>query len=333
MIKICEISGPDSSIPYPVNGDGGRERVIEWLSKDLSKVSDLYLLAQKDSQLDNVKILEVSHSDGLNAKEFYKNFSESMTVIECDILHVHHPEYLIFSNHIKATQIILTHHGYFQNMDKYRAKYDFEETYVSKYLKSVMSDKGKGFTIYNPIPISEYPFSEDIYSKKDLLFIGSCDKKVKRLDIALEVARRLKCKLIIGGTASMELQKKLMSIAYVDYQGEVNQEKKLFLMRNVKAVICPSDSPEAFCLVAAESNVLGTPVLCSNKGGLPEVVENKISGYICKTIDEYVNAFAKLDNLVYEKIRASACNRFDSSMISLEYLKLFKLLIKEKSEI
>lgn len=321
-MKIIEISGPDSSIKYPIKEDGGRERVIEWLSKEFGKEQNVVVVAQRGSYIPNCDIIEVHHKCGLKPEEFYSTFCQNNDRLQCDILHVHHPQYLLFSQHIESQHIVLTHHGFFKGMEYYRDRFSFSETYVSCYLQSIMDPNFVGSTIYNPIPREEYPLIE---SEKliDLLFVGDCDKKVKRLDIALYVASTLNLKLFVAGKASASLMTILKNAPNVKYLGEIDQETKLKLMSQSRAVICPNDAPEAFCLVAAEANAVGSPVLCSNNGGLPEVINHGISGYICKNIDDYIFYFNKLDELSPKLIRNNVMSKFESKKIAEDYLKLF----------
>jgi glycosyltransferase involved in cell wall biosynthesis len=327
-LKIVEVSGPDSSIQYPIFKDGGRERVIEWISKELGKSQKVTVIAQNGSQIANCEILGVPHTTGLEPTEFFDTFRNNYDVLECDILHIHHPKYLLFSEYIKAKNIVLTHHGLYKEMEYYRHNYTFTETYVSHYLRSIMDIDSSGFTIHNPIPTNEYPLLNND-KEFDLLFIGDCNKKVKRLDIAISVAEIANIKLLVAGKAENDLIRQLDTLSFVTYIGEVNQTTKLDLMSKSKAVICPNDAPEAFCLVAAESNAIGTPVLSSNNGGLPEVIEHGFSGFICNTLEDYTHYFGQLNTLSSDNIRKVVLSKFDISLISQNYLNLFHNLLVE----
>lgn len=326
-LKIVEVSGPDSSIRYPIVKDGGRERVIEWISQELAKTQIVTVIAQSESHIDSCEILGVPHTEGLEPSNFFQSFKQNFETLECDILHIHHPKYLLFSEHIKARKIVLTHHGLYKDMGYFRENYYFMETYVSHYLRSVMDINSSGVTIHNPIPSDEYPLIEN-KKEFDLLFIGDCNKKVKRLDIALSVAERMNIKLLVAGKADDNLVSQLDKLPFVRYIGEINQAKKLDLMSKSKAVICPNDAPEAFCLVAAEANAIGTPVLSSNNGGLPEVIEHGQSGFICTTKDEYVSAVQNLDKFNPLAVRNHCIENFDIKLISNQYISLFKELLK-----
>jgi L-malate glycosyltransferase len=77
------------------------------------------------------------------------------------------------------------------------------------------------------------------------------------------------------------------------------EDTVLFLGRSnqIDEILCFSDlfllpsEQESFGLVALEAMVHGVPVVCSNVGGLPEVVDDGISGFLCPLGD--VNTMAE----------------------------------------
>jgi glycosyltransferase involved in cell wall biosynthesis len=50
-------------------------------------------------------------------------------------------------------------------------------------------------------------------------------------------------------------------------------------------MVVPSIWPEPFGIVAAEAMMRARPVVCSNRGGLPEIVTDGICGYIVDPSD------------------------------------------------
>jgi glycosyltransferase involved in cell wall biosynthesis len=58
-----------------------------------------------------------------------------------------------------------------------------------------------------------------------------------------------------------------------------------YLMYKAKAVVMPSIAPESFGRIPVEANRLGVPAIVSSSGGLPEVIEDGVTGYIFKSSD------------------------------------------------
>ena len=71
------------------------------------------------------------------------------------------------------------------------------------------------------------------------------------------------------------------------------EDAVLFLGKSnqIDEILCFSDlfllpsEQESFGLAALEAMVNGVPVICSNVGGLPEVIENGVSGFLCPVGD------------------------------------------------
>lgn len=71
----------------------------------------------------------------------------------------------------------------------------------------------------------------------------------------------------------------------VEYLGFVNDESALNdLYKEAVVTLVPSQVPETFCMVAAESIFRGTPVIASNFGALPETI-----GQCGMLVDDFAN--------------------------------------------
>jgi glycosyltransferase involved in cell wall biosynthesis len=90
--------------------------------------------------------------------------------------------------------------------------------------------------------------------------------------------------LKIAGTGPLEAQLKAQAARkhpnQVTFLGHVNGRRKLDLIRRSCFSVVPSECFEAFGLSAAESLANGTPVIASRIGGLTEVVEDGVSGFL-----------------------------------------------------
>ena len=98
--------------------------------------------------------------------------------------------------------------------------------------------------------------------------------------------------------------------------------------------LLPSEQ-ESFGLVALEAMIHSVPVVCSDVGGLPEVVENGYSGYLCPVGD--TNAMAEKSIYILEneerheqfKKQAYECSKkFDIKNVIVHYENLYEEAIK-----
>ena len=94
--------------------------------------------------------------------------------------------------------------------------------------------------------------------------------------------------------------------------------------------ILPSET-ESFGLAALEAMACNVPVISSNTGGLPEVIESGFSGYMSNVgdIDDMANNALKiLNDLETFKINArKTAEKFDIHVVIDDYIKLYKSLL------
>jgi glycosyltransferase involved in cell wall biosynthesis len=150
----------------------------------------------------------------------------------------------------------------------------------------------KSVTIPNfaPSPPPNIPSSG--YSNY-FLFVGAIEKH-KGILILLELFKELRtvldAKLIIVGAGSLtryvqefiaknSLGKNILLLNFV------NDAKLYSLYANSLALLLPSIWPENAPLVALEALSVGTPVIASNKGGLPEILRKVNKDFIFNNVE------------------------------------------------
>lgn len=82
------------------------------------------------------------------------------------------------------------------------------------------------------------------------------------------------------GKMKQELEEKSEDLEKVTIHGYVSDEKLEELYRNSKAVVIPSRWRENNPLVALEAKAYGAPLIVSDRGGLPELVEEGETGFV-----------------------------------------------------
>lgn len=145
---------------------------------------------------------------------------------------------------------------------------------VSEATQNILKENGiKSQIIYNtfdirlykdcPPPAEDSPLGKEI---KNILFVGK-PSYGKGYDLFLSLSRNKLFKnynfKTIGGDNKLD---------YSDTLKEIKQ---------ALTVVVPSRWPEPFGRVALESVMMGVPVLTTDRGGLPEIVEDKKFGYVC----------------------------------------------------
>lgn len=116
---------------------------------------------------------------------------------------------------------------------------------------------------------------------------------------------------IIGGAGDEELQFLVSDMGlsgYVTLEGRVSQAKVFKMMSEASLLLMPSVE-EGIPNVAVEAMALGLPVLSTDCGGVPELIENGVEGWVVpmrnpKAMADAVMAFSEL---AMEEINAVRC--------------------------
>jgi glycosyltransferase involved in cell wall biosynthesis len=109
--------------------------------------------------------------------------------------------------------------------------------------------------------------------------------------------------------------------------GVADKKKKITLMTNALCVLIPSQIDETSSLVAMESLYCGTPVVASNRGALPSIVEHGITGYICRTEEEMEQAVKNVHKIDRTKCMKVAESRFSADTMVKHYIELYEKII------
>ena len=135
-------------------------------------------------------------------------------------------------------------------------------------------------TMRNPLPVGTvYELCGE--GEDYVLYFGrlSPEKGVKTL---IEAAKLCGCRLVILGTGPQEEELKTLAkdCANIEFKGFQTGEVLRNYIKNSKCVIMPSAGYENGPYSAMEAMALGKPLIVSNLGGLPELVEDGVNGYI-----------------------------------------------------
>lgn len=168
------------------------------------------------------------------------------------------------------------------------------------------------------------PNLEKRTGKPYFFFVGRIGTH-KGLNIAEEVCDLLGVDLKIAGPM-MEGSEWLVKDR--DWLGPVSIEQRNELMRNAVGVFMPTTYMEPFGYVQVESMLCGTPVITTDWGSFPEVNEDGISGYRCRTFNDFVQAAlncleGKID---YKKCREHG-EHYSFDAIAPLYEKYFRDLL------
>jgi glycosyltransferase involved in cell wall biosynthesis len=181
----------------------------------------------------------------------------------------------------------------------------------------------------NALDLSIYPSKP--HTGDYLLFLGrmSPDKGCHR---AIAVAMELELPLKIAGKLREPKEREYfaefvephLGIHGIEYLGEVSHGTKVELLQDARATLFPIDWEEPFGLVMIESMACGTPVIATNHGAVPEVIEHGRSGIIVEHYRDMPAALEQADALDPRECRRYVEERFSPERMVDDYVRAYR---------
>jgi glycosyltransferase involved in cell wall biosynthesis len=158
----------------------------------------------------------------------------------------------------------------------------------------------------------------------------------KGVDRAIRIALRCGIPLKIAAKVDRadqeyydELIKPLIeSSPLIDYIGEIGDHEKSNFLSGAIGLLLPIDWPEPFGLVMIESMACGTPVIAFNRGSVPEIIDEDLTGFIVEDEISAVAAVGRLSTLSRAAVRKQFETRFTARRMALDYLATYRGLME-----
>ena len=158
--------------------------------------------------------------------------------------------------------------------------------------------KSRIITLRNPLPENTvYELCD--FDKGYILYFGrlSYEKGIKTLIKAAEISGY---RLVILGTGPVEAELKTYAsnMKNIEFKGFKAGTELTDYVKNSRCVVLPSEWYENGPYSAMEAMALGKPLIVSNQGGLPELVDHGENGYIyCGGAEELADCIRKMMEL------------------------------------
>lgn len=151
----------------------------------------------------------------------------------------------------------------------------------------------------------------------------------KGTDIASQVCQKLGVKLIFAGTTygpedcrvGPEWPK------HIEYVGYADVEKRKKLMAGAKGLFCPTIYNEPFGYVAIEAMFSGTPVITVDWGAFTETVQHGVTGFRCRTFEQFEWAARNIDTISPWACRQWATNNYSFEKVGKMYKEYFQSVV------
>jgi glycosyltransferase involved in cell wall biosynthesis len=189
---------------------------------------------------------------------------------------------------------------------------------------------GRWKAVHNAVDFSQFILTENLPSDAPLIFLGRIER-IKGCHSAIAVAKATGNCLIIAGNISKltdEIDyfeqeiKPLIDGEQIVFVGEVNDVQKNGWLGKSKALLMPIEWDEPFGIVMIEAMACGTPVIGFKRGSVGEVIDEGVTGFKGRNLEEMKDGILKVDSIDRAQCRDHALQRFDVSVIAKQYLSL-----------
>jgi glycosyltransferase involved in cell wall biosynthesis len=296
---------------------------------------DVTLFATLDSQT-------AATLDGVSPRGYEEDASLDGRI--CEGLHVAHAfarsaEFELVHNHLDwlplafskfcRAPLVTTIHGFSDRkiLPAYQAA---DSAYVSISDADRTPELNYCATIHHGVDLSLFAFSDT--GGDDLVILGRIHPDKGTAD-AIDIARRAGRRLKIAGPIQDHSYFTEQVAPQIDndrvcYLGSVGPEQRSDLLVAAAALLHPIAFAEPFGLSVVESMAAGTPVVAYNRGSMPEVIDQGVTGFLVSDATSAAAAVESAITLDRQKVRSVAERRFSADRMIDDYLALYGALLR-----
>ena len=338
-MRIAQIAPLHEAVPPKLYG--GTERVVSFLTEELvAEGHDVTLFASGDSETSARLVpvwpkalrLDPSIRDPIAPhmmlmEEVYRQASDF------DVLHFH-MDYWSFSLFGRQrTPFVTTLHGRLDLPELQPVFNMFPNAPVisiSDSQRRPLPQANYVRTVLHGLP--ENLLTPQVKKPEYLAFLGRIAPE-KRPDRAIRIARAAGIPLKIAAKVDRAdaeyfdtIIKPMLAGGGVEMIGEISDREKPDFLSGAIGLLMPIDWPEPFGLVMIEAMACGTPVIAFNRGSVPEIIEDGLTGFIVEDETSAVARVQKLAGLSRANVRKRFEERFTACRMAEDYLHVYRNL-------
>ena len=345
-MRIAQIAPLHEAVPPKLYG--GTERVVSFLTEELVAMGhDVTLFASGDSVTS--ARLEAIWPRALRLDPAIRDpIAPHMLLMEAarrqaddfDVLHFHmdYWPFSLFSRH--RTPFVTTLHG---RLDLPELQPVFN-TFPMAPVVSISNSQRRPLPQANYVETVHHGLPTDLLTPQGgtpgyLAFLGRIAPE-KRPDRAIRIAQACGIPIKLAAKVDKVDQdyfnsriKPMLDGPGVELVGEINDADKPAFLSGAIALLMPIDWPEPFGLVMIEAMACGTPVIAFNRGSVPEIVEDGLTGFIVEDETGAIAAVNRLGELSRVRVRQRFEQRFTSRRMAEDYLSVYRSLAGEERSV
>jgi len=346
-VRIAQISPLFEAVPPKLYG--GIERMVHWLTEELVAMGhDVTLFASGDSTTSATLAPMCDQALRLNPSvENWRAIYNHMVELiyrrkdEFDVLHFHIEYFPLSLFSRQKVPFLTTLHSrlylpeLIERMELSVEEYGTFETApfvsISNSQRRPIPNLNWARTVLHGMPanlLSPQPVKPEYTA-----FLGRMAPE-KGVDRAIRIAGKAGLKLKIAAKVDNAdkdyydtlIKPMICDNPNVELIGEIDNTQKANFLSGAHAVIFPIDWGEPFGLVMVESMACGTPVIAFDRGSVPEVIDDGVTGFVVNDVDSAVAALGKVHTLDRALVRATFERRFSSRRMAEDYVDVYESL-------
>jgi len=250
---------------------------------------------------------------------------------EFDLIHNQADFVPLGFSRLVETPLVTTIHGFSSDriVPVYK-RYQDRVSYVSISAADRHPELTYAATIHHGILLDEFPF--DPVGSDGLLFFGRIHPD-KGAAEAIDVARRAGRRLVMAGIVQDQGYFERQIAPAIDgsgvvYKGPVGGDERTRTLGSARALLHLINFDEPFGLSVIEAMACGTPVIASNRGSMPELIEHGKTGFLVDSLDGAVDAIARIGEIDRAACRAAVAARFTVEQMADRYLALYRTVLE-----
>ena len=342
-MRIAQVAPLTEAVPPKLYG--GTERVVSWLTEELVALGhDVTLFASGDSRT-SAK-LEATWPKALRLDGAVRDPNALHIVMlervrrkcddeEFDFLHFHLDYYPFSLFQRQPTPFLTTLHGRLDLPEHQPVFHVFKAPVISisNAQRRPVPQANWLRTVHHGLP--EHLLTPQQVKPSYLAVLGRIAPE-KGVDRAIKIATRCGIPLKIAAKVDRadqeyydELIKPMIeNNPMIEYIGEISDREKPDFLSGAIGLLVPIDWPEPFGLVMIEAMACGTPVVAYNRGSVPEIIDDGLTGFVVEDETSAVAAVGRLSGLDRRGIRNVFERRFTARRMALDYLAAYRSLME-----
>jgi glycosyltransferase involved in cell wall biosynthesis len=338
------ISGPE--IPVPPYQYGGIERIIYMLVCGLSQLGhEVHLFAHSDSHVPVKHISYLGKKSEVLIDTIRNSFQIAAHLLRqgrFDVIHNFGRLSYLLSVMRYSVPKIQSYQRYVTprsaRFGKILAGKSLVFTACSRSCAATASGAGgRWLIIPNGVQLDRYQFNPNVPLDAPLVFLGRVER-IKGAHTAIRVAQITGKRLVIAGNhaqignESEYFKNEILPHCdgeKISYMGAVDDIQKNQLLGQAAALLFPIEWEEPFGIVMTEALACGTPVVAFKRGAVPEIVQDKVTGFVCSSTDEMAEAVKNLNGIDRKQCRRLVEEKFSDEIITKMYEDLYFSLLKK----